>query len=78
MTMPHSQNFGAADLRYAIQFVNRWLYSMIGLGGRALLSPLHPPQGYGGRAQHGYGERAAPVAALGRCGGVGARSDFFP
>jgi len=61
-----SKKFSAANRRYAIAFVSHRFYNLIGFGGRALLRPLHPPQGYGGRAQHGYGKRAAPVAELNR------------
>jgi hypothetical protein len=56
----------AANRRYAIELVSHWFYNNIDFGGRALLHPLHPPQGYGGRAQYCFGGPAAPVAELDR------------
>ncbi len=51
-----------ANRRYAIEFVIRRCYNIIGFGGRAPLRPLDPPQGHRGRARNCYGGRAAPVA----------------
>ncbi len=49
MRTPSNQS-AAANRRYGIEFVSDWFYNIIGCGGCALLHPLHPPQGYGGRA----------------------------
>ncbi len=46
---PPPNKGAAANQRCAIESVSHWFYNIIGFGGRALLHPLHPPQGYGGR-----------------------------
>jgi hypothetical protein len=36
----------AANRRYVFKFMSHGFYNLIGFGKRALLHPLHPPQGY--------------------------------
>ncbi len=50
MELPQPNQGAAANQPYAIELVSHWFHNIVSSAGRALLHPLHPPQGYGGRA----------------------------